>query len=463
MFAPLPLAMSKLEAAVQLLDDPGLQPPPQDLLEIGDRLRKVYAKARTTAYADLTRSELRKLPYAYWSSLAPVLTMVETELVKQYWESYLPEALKSNPRRAKRWLAPLFFIYCECFSQSNSDFLDFAIKLESAIQSADGLFAQRLQELQTQFSFFKPSEAPHRLADYFFLGRNKTLDALLQDLQLWPGFQGSDFGSAVFRAGLGFSAENLRDAQSVHRLMDWSKRMPSGLVKTAFRVPFANALLGCWVGHKPVDSLKNILIDSFLKEYGDPRFQAHLHYQWDGVSQQAKGVILNWLTGDTLRGFMKLLQRTADDIWQYRQKFWMAYYERGYIDEAWMALGDNAWWAAQSLKMDQKGMGCARLDGGAASNQSVLLLKIGGLVFTEWSHNGSLRAYREGSPQTPNLYQNTYHGADLRAAMSLDFHDGLNMNPELRHMNAEGGTWQRKARDFIRRQTNVHLSDSEIL
>lgn len=463
MFAPLPSSMSKLEAAVQLMDDPGLQPPPPDMLDIGGRLRKIYARARSTGYADLTRNELRKLPYAYWSNSAPVLTQVESDLVRQYWEIHLPDALKSNPRRAKRWLAPLFFIYCECFSQSNSEFLDFARRFVSAIQLADGLFAQRLQGLQKEFRFFVPSEAPGRLAGHFFLNRSKPLDGLLQDLQLWPGFFASEFGSSVFRAGLGLSAESLRDAQTVHRLMDWSKRMSASLVKTGFRVLYANALLSCWVGHKPADTLKNILIDYFLKQYGDPRFQAHLHYQWDGVSQQAKGVILNWLTGDTLRGFMKLLQRTADDIWQYRQKFWMAYYERGYIDEAWMALGDHAWWAAQSLKTDQKGMGCARLDGGAASNQSVLLLKIGGLVFTEWSHNGSLRAYRDGSPQAPNLYQSSYHGADLRAATSLDFHDGLNMNPELRHMNAEGGTWQRKARDFIRRQTNVHLSDSEIL
>lgn len=455
--------MPQLAAAVQMLDDPGVQPPPPDMLEIGERLRKIYARARSNGYADLSRSELRKLPYAYWSSTAPVLTSVEPELVRQYWEVQLPEALMSTPRRAKRWLTPLFFTYCHCFSQSNSEFLDFSKALVSATHAANGLFAQWLQALHANFRFFSPSDAPERLAKHFFLNRNKPLDGLFQDLQLWSGFQASDFGSTVFRAGLGLSPDQLRDAQTVHRLMDWSKRMPTSLVKTGLRVPFANAVLSCWVGHTPADSLKNFLIGYFLKDYGDPRFQAHLHYQWDGVSPQAKGVILNWLTGDTLRGFMKLLQRTADDIWQYRQKFWMAYYERGYIDEAWMALGDEAWWAAQSLKMDQKGMGCARLDGGASSNQSVLLLKIGGLVFTEWSHNGSLRAYREGSPQTPGLYQSSYHGADLRAATSLDFHDGLNMNPELRHMNAEGGTWQRKARDFIRRQTSVHLSDSEIL
>ena len=463
MFTPLPQSMSKLEAAVQLLDDPGLQPPPPDMLEIGERLRKVYARARSNGYTDISRSELRKLPFAYWASSSPVLTHVEPDLVSQYWDIHLPQALTASPRRAKRWLAPLFFVYCERFSQKDSEFLAFASRLVRAIQMAQGLFAQRMQFLQSEYRFFNPIEAPNRLANFFFLSRTKALDALLSDLQLWPGFLASEFGSAVFKAGLGASVESLRDSQTVHRLLDWARRGQVKVVKTDLRITFANALLSCWVGRKPVESLKNVLVDHFLKEYGDPRFQSHLHYQWDGVSQQAKGVILNWLTGDTLRGFMKLLQRTADDIWQYRQKFWMAYYERGYIDEAWMALGDTAWWAAQSLKADEKGMGCARLDGGAASNQSVLILKIGGLVFTEWSHNGSLRAYREGSPEAPTLYKSSYHGADLRSATSLDFHDGMNMNPELRHMNAEGGTWQRKARDFIRRQTNVHLSDSEIL
>ena len=122
-----------------------------------------------------------------------------------------------------------------------------------------------------------------------------------------------------------------------------------------------------------------------------------------------------------------------------------------------------ALWQAKRLLVDEKGMGYGMLEGGATNNQSVMFLKIGDLVFTEWSHNGSLRAYKDGSPQAPSLYQRTYHGADLRAATSLDFHDAANMNPELRHMNSEDGTWQRKARDFIRRRTNVYINDAEIL
>lgn len=462
MFTPLPLSMSNLEAAVRLLDDVALQPPPP-MMDIGRRLRLVYSKSRASGYVELSRSELRKLPFAYWVDTEPALSTTDPELVRQYWETYLPEAIQSSPRRAKRWLSPLFYTYCEHFTQRDYEFEAFAKRLEKAVQLADGLFAEKLRGLHAVHRFFDPSNAPGKLSNLFFMSQSKSVDQLLEDHLLWPGFVSSGLGLAIFKSALNLPGERMRESQTVMRLIDWSRKCPAPVVKTDLRVAFADGLLRHWVGRKPADSLRNTLVDFFLKNYGDPRFEGHRHYQWGGVSQQALGVVLNWLTGDTLRGFMKLLQRTADDIWYHRQKFWMAYYEHGHIDEAWIALGDNASFEARRLKMDEKGMGSGSLDGGATSNQSVLLMKIGGLVFTEWSHNGSLRAYSEGSPDAPRLYQSTYHGADLRAAASMDFHDGMNMRSELTHAHSDKGSWQRKARDFIRRHTGTYLSDVEIV
>jgi hypothetical protein len=67
MFSPLPSAMAKLEAAVKRLDDPGVQPPPPNMMDIGQRLRKVYEQARASGYAGVSQPELRKLPFAYWA------------------------------------------------------------------------------------------------------------------------------------------------------------------------------------------------------------------------------------------------------------------------------------------------------------------------------------------------------------------------------------------------------------
>jgi len=465
LFRPLPQGMQLLEAAVAAMDDPGIVPPPQDMASIGERMRRAYARSRARGYADLSKSEKRKLPFAYWVGSDPVLSQVEPDLVRQYWGKYLPEALRASPRSAKRWLAPLFFVYCERFSESDPFFKDFAAKLSALISLASGLYAQKLLDLNQSLGFFNPAEAPRRIANYIFINRSKGLDHLLLERQLWPAFLQTQMGVAIFKAALAIEISRFRDEQAAIFMMDWAKCGGTHIARSESRIQFANALLAPWAGHRPPDYVKNKLIDFFIQPggYGDPRVDGHKHYQWDGVSQQARGVILHWLTGDTLRGFMRVLKITADEIWQHRQKFWMAYYEHGHIDEAWMALGVDAWRESASLRRETKGMGCGRLDGGAASDQSVLLLKIGDLVFTEWSHNGSLRAFKEGNPSAPRFYKDSYHGTDLRAATSLDFHDGLNQRPQLPHWHSDKGTWQRTARDFIRRKTGVHINDAEIL
>jgi hypothetical protein len=462
MFTTLPTSMPKLEEAVRLMDEVAVQEPPP-MLEIGQRLRLAFQRARPSGYLELSRSEVRKLPFAYWVGNERTLQETDPELVRLYWEKYLPEALQSSPRRAKRWLNPLFFTYCEFFDPVKPEFRDFASRLLRAIQSAQGLLADKLREMHRLHSFFSPSDAPSRLANLFFLDQDMPIDARMTDLLLWPRFVVSGMGYAIFKSGLSLPGERFKEGQTIFRLMDWNKRLPAPVVKTDMRVAFADAMLQHWGRQKPADTVKSVLIEFFVRVYGDPRFESHRQFQWQGVSPQAMGTFLNWLTGDTLRGFMKLLQRTADDIWMHRQKFWMAYYEKGCIDEAWLALGQDALWEAKRLLVDEKGMGYGQLDGGATSNQSVMFLKIGDLVFTEWSHNGSLRAYREGHEHTPRLYQTSYHGADVRSAVSMDFHDGLNMNPGLVHSHSDKGTWQRKARDFIRGKTGVNMNDWEIL
>lgn len=98
LFRPLPQGMQLLEAAVAAMDDPGIVPPPQDMASIGERMRRAYARSRARGYADLSKSEKRKLPFAYWVESDPVLSQVEPDLVRQYWDKHLPEALRATPK-----------------------------------------------------------------------------------------------------------------------------------------------------------------------------------------------------------------------------------------------------------------------------------------------------------------------------------------------------------------------------
>jgi hypothetical protein len=318
------------------------------------------------------------------------------------------------------------------------------------VERSDAEIAKRMQGLQREVGFFVPAKVPQQLA-MALITQSSRLDQALEARLLWPKFVDTPLGSAVLGAALQMDAEKLRDWPTVARLLDWADHLDAPVSRTAHRVPFANSLLTAWVRHRPPDPIKARLVEFFVNVYGDPRITGTRQYAWRDVSPQALTVILTWLAGDTLRGFMRVLEQTADDIWSYRQKFWMAYYNAGHIHEAWLALGYQAAWIAKRLQADAQGMGYARLESGATPNQSVLLLKIGQLVFTEWSHNGSLRAYQEHDSAAPALYQDSYHGSELRDAISMDFHSGLNQNPELRHMNS------------IRMHTGIHLGDREIL
>lgn len=461
MFALLPSAMPLLAAAVSSMDQLSLQAPPP-MLEIGRRLRQVYGAAKADGYESLGASDLRKLPYACWVDGEPPLTETDPELVRRYWETDLPQALADGPRRSKRWLTPLFFVYCDAFDASSELFLAYSRRLAEALGKAQGVLAVRLIMMRDQHSFFQPATAPFRLADKLFADTALTMQLHMSELLLSPGFAATRFGSAIFAAALTRMDEASAKLEYVRRVFEWNKQLPASVVKSDLRVRFADALLKPWAQARASDEMKALLLNFFLREYRDPRIEKAREFYWEGVSDRAISVVLNWLAGDALRDFMAILQSTADEIWRFRQKFWMAYYDRGLIDEAWLVLGQGAAMQARRLKDAKKPMYYGELRG-ASFDQSVLLLKIGDLIFTEWSHNGSLRAYRETDKAAPKLYRPSYHAADLKVAESLDFHDGLNMKPQLSHMNSEGGHWQRKARDFIRRHVGVTLSDWEIL
>jgi hypothetical protein len=459
MFAPLPAGFPALESVVASLDAAAITPPPPIEL-IGQRLRKLYEKAGDTGYRSLSAGDMRKLPYAYFLRPEPSLAELRPVLVRRYWDDVLPDALAGGSRRARRWLMPLFFTYCEAFDARDPQFLKFAAALESRLQHAEGSTADQLREMATSFSFFQPAAAPRELARVIG-SHTGSLDDAFRSLLLWESFTETPLGMAIFAAAID-AWQVQPSGRSLPRLLDWARRLAAPVCKTSLAGRFADALLTPWSRRQPPDEVRSMLLDFFLRVYDDPRIESNQRYQWRDVSPAAIAVFMNWLAGDTLKGFFRVLEKTADEIWRYRQKFWMAYYQRQYIEEAWLVLGWNAESLVRRTMKDQLGLGYGTLEG-AQPDQSVLILRIGGLIFTEWSHNGSLRAYRADDPVAPDLYEKRYVAYELRMPLSMDFHDGMNQNPELRHMNSAGGTWQRKARDFIRKHTGVHLDDYMIL
>lgn len=467
MFATLPSGFPALDAAVEGLGRFSISAPPA-LDPIGLRMRKLYAAARADGYRHLGRGALRRLPYALWVEGEPPLSSTDPELIRAYWSEYLPAAVR-DARAAKRWLVPLFYVYCHTFQKQNAEFQDFANRIRLALTFAAGPAAERFSRLHAEQRWFSPSEVGIYLGKTITQGPGQVRD-VLTTLELWPGFVEEPICSEAFAGALKAPNDVLSQERVIERMKSWAKaeggpRSAPMLRYGEHRIVLADGLVKPWLQQKPPDGIRNGLASFLIQHYGDPRMltDVHVGHRWQGVSPATIATVRRWLVGDTLQGFMRLLQMTADEIWRYRERFWMAYYESGAIEEAWLALGSQAAWHAQRAFNKADWAQYGSLVSGATSDQSVLFLRIGQMLFMEWSHNGALRACAYTDTDAPAMYLPEYRGEELRNVESYDFHNGQNQRPQLMHMNSEGGTWQRKARDFIAQHTGVRLSDKAII
>lgn len=468
MFAALPFGFPSLDAAIEALSKFSLSPPPA-LDSIGLRMRKLYAEARADGYQHLSRGALRRLPYALWIEGEPPLTSTDFELIRAYWVQHLPAAVRDT-RAAKRWLVPLFYVYCHHFRKQEADFQDFAQRIQQAIGAARGPVAERFATMHAEQRWFSPNEVGVHLGKTIALGSGNVRD-VLATLELWSGFMEEPICSEAFAGALKAPNDVLSQERVIERMKSWANADVDGPRSTPMlryaehRVALADGLVRPWLNQRPADGIRRGLASFLIKHYGDPRMltQVHAGHRWQGVSSATITTVRRWLVGDTLQGFMRILQLTADVIWRHRERFWMAYYEHGVIEEAWLALGSQAALYAQREFNRSDWAQYGALVSGATSDQSVLFLRIGHMIFMEWSHNGSLRACAYSDADVPAMYLPEYRGEELREVASYDFHNGQNQRPELRHMNSEGGFWQRKARDFIDQHTGVRLSDQAIL
>jgi hypothetical protein len=94
-------------------------------------------------------------------------------------------------------------------------------------------------------------------------------------------------------------------------------------------------------------------------------------------------------------------------------------------------------------------------------SQSVLLIRIGPMIFCEWSHDGRLRAQRIDGPGAPVMYRSFYEADTLRFH-SLDFNNDQTQDPGLVHFSSQSGGWQARARAFIRLHTGIQMALSEV-
>jgi hypothetical protein len=217
------------------------------------------------------------------------------------------------------------------------------------------------------------------------------------------------------------------------------------------RSVIADSMLLPFRHYEPEKNTKSWILKFLLRHLAHPLHKAD---HWRSVNPEAVRVFQKWMVGDTLLGFFSIIKDSAlDTHWSYRQQFWWAYHEAGYIENAWVVLGDEASRSKSKFVREyQEYFG--RLVRGAHRSQSALIFEVPGFIVTEWSHNGMCRWWSTASnASAPQLGQEEYSRWELTKYA----------DEEMAHHGSDRGAWQAKFHLYMHEQMGLEVSPTKFL
>ena len=107
------------------------------------------------------------------------------------------------------------------------------------------------------------------------------------------------------------------------------------------------------------------------------------------------------------------------------------------------------------MHLDRKAYGRFSRGTGVQNNHASLILRIGHLVITDWSHSGKYRVWDEGGDATrpPGFYKPSYTRTQLVTNAGFDGS----------HIGSENGVWQRRLAGYIRDKTGIQLALQDLM
>lgn len=206
------------------------------------------------------------------------------------------------------------------------------------------------------------------------------------------------------------------DAQKLDRYFRFVKvedsvRFPSHIAD------YASALLSPYINFVPGDDDRVMIEHFMIEQFGDPRVNPG---GWKGVPSAQTDVIKQWLAKASLELLLNVVSESNDtEQWEQRSKFWGHYFDEGLVTDAWVALGPAAASVARSLV--RRGELASTVNygvlegGGVQSDHSVLIMRLGDFVVSEWTHSGKVRIYDARNKDCPRFYQRRYSSGSIRS------------------------------------------------
>lgn len=458
-----PVLPSEAECAVVARELGGQEATPLEPPE--DVLAKLEADIRRAArdghgYAGLSTRVMRHAPWLLWSGKPPLVTLPG-----------LLEDLVHRARSRHRMLRALIDAWLISFATGAARLVDVTAALRLLVASSEHPAMRELAEMDRRVPFFDVRDGPTRLARWLLDGQEEVPTMLAALGFDDPQRVTSGYLLATQNAMLDLGGRRLggtAGAQIAARLITFlevdgelrfAEPEPSGAVARGLQAPWLK-------GATPPNEELKVGIQAFLlRHLDDPRLRPR---RWTAAGEEAEALMRRWLTRASLDAFFRLIRDHAlDSHWTYREAFWRAYLKAGAIIDAWLALGPDTIAEARSVK-DLRGA-FGKVEGaGVVANHSVLLMRVGDLVFCEWSHNGSLRAWLANGRTTPQLGRSSYDSATLRQRclpfpLNWRKKGGSTDGRGLRHMSSPNGHWQGSVARLIERHTRLRLTERDYM
>jgi hypothetical protein len=423
-------------------------PPAEAVLEaLQARIVTALEQRRPEA---LRRRDLRDAPWVVWNARMPPRLLAEAVELVVRQSSVSNRTLRNF---IEGWLRDF---------ASKPQMIDAGRQIARLLTNTQDRRLERWRDAQKQIKLFDGTAGPANAAARLLQDASSVKNLLAMWTFDEPQRAISGYMRAVQTELLMLAPAAIRGgggAAAANRVVAFLEIDPKTLRFPDSRGLMARGLLSAWLdrGSEPYDETRAVVLEFLLRHLGDPRLRPT---NWAGAGEEVASLVRRWLARASLTTFFELIADHAESQWRWRQAFWAACLEKGAIDDAWVVLGRSAHADARAKK--ELNGAFARLEGGSA-HHSVLLLRVGSLVFAEWSHNGKLRAWPVEWKNAPILGRATYTRAEI-VGKGLPFptiptygSTGAN-DSGLSHIGSERGYWQGSAAELIARRTRIRLT-----
>jgi len=307
--------------------------------------------------------------------------------------------------------------------------------------------AERLPKIwQSRLNTYKLTEpgSAKLLARMILNESERSTEQILNDAGLKGILSQAGYARSVFNA-VADSLSTEHSSQRLDRFWNYIKTQNGVLFETALP-EYSRALLTPYHSANPSADLQREILDFLIKRFGDPRIKAD---SWSRASEPNTAVVRRWLTEQSFDILLQVVRETNDtQMWNDRYAFWRPYIDQGFVTEAWVALGRDGERVARGMVRQQlipstQSYGVITR-GQIQPHHSMIIIRMGDFLMTEWTHDGKFRIYGPQSQRAPSMYKQAYDADRLRDS-SLPLEG-----------KAHQGNWQLSFAQLIERYTGIN-------